>query len=328
MTHKSYFKLVILLILISACSQGLATDQQPTDVNIPIRLTMGYRPDIQFAPLYVAKEEGYFAEFAIEVEFNHIPETDAVQLVGAGELQFAIVSGEQVLLARAQGLPVVYVMAWWQDYPVAIASSTDLGVVLPSDLIGKRVGIPGLYGASYIGYRALLSAAGVDEGDIQLDAIGYNQVAALYEGQEDAVVIYANNEPIQLEAQGFPVNVIRVADYVHLSSNGLITSEMLIEQNPDLVRRMIEATLRGMQESIANPSRAYEISKRYVEGLDQADQTVQRGILEASIPFWEAEPLGFSDSQSWENMHKVLLEMGLLAEPLELDRAFTNQFLP
>jgi NitT/TauT family transport system substrate-binding protein len=219
-------------------------------------------------------------------------------------------------------------MAWWQDYPVAIAAPTDLGVVLPGDLIGKRVGIPGLYGASYIGYRALLSAAGVDEEDIQLDAIGYNQVESLYEGQEDAVVIYANNEPIQLEAQGFPVNVIRVADYVHLASNGLITSEMVIEQNPDLVRRMIRATLKGLRDSIADPDRAYEISKLYVEGLDQADQAVQRGILEASIPFWQADPLGFSNPQSWENMHAVLLEMGLLEEPLELDRAFTNQFLP
>jgi NitT/TauT family transport system substrate-binding protein len=327
MSVRHFLVLIILVLVLTACSSVSATQEVVVE-TVHIRLLMGYRPDVQFAPLYVAAEQGYYDDVGIEIEFSHIPETEALQLVGANELQFAIVSGEQTPLARAQGLPVVYVMAWWQDFPVGIAASVDSGIETPVDLVGKRVGIPGLYGASYIGYRAILSAAGVSDADVTLDAIGYNQVEALYEGQEDAVVIYANNEPLQLEAQGFPVNVIRVADYVHLASNGLITNESTIQDHPDLVRRMVDATLKGLRDAIEDPDRAYEVAKLYVEGLEQADEAVMRGVLNASIDFWKAERLGYSDPMSWENMQNVLIEMGLLEGPIDLSQAYTNEFLP
>ena len=153
--------------------------------------------------------------------------------MAANELQFAVVSGEQVLLARAQGLPVVYVMAWYQDYPVAVVAKKPTGhPASPQDLAGKTIGLPGLFGASYIGLRALLSAAGLKESDVTLDSIGFNQVEALAADQDQAVVVYVANEPIQLRAQGYAVDVIPVADYVQLASNGLITNETTIAEQP------------------------------------------------------------------------------------------------
>ncbi|MFQ5922092.1 MAG: ABC transporter substrate-binding protein [Anaerolineales bacterium] len=313
----------LLLFTLAAC--------RTSEPNSVIRLPMGFVPNVQFAPFYVALDRGYYAEEGIDLEFDYSFETDGVKLVGAGELPFSLVSGEQVLLARAQELPVVYVMAWWQDFPIAIAAPVESGIVAPRDLAGTQIGIPGLFGASYVGLRALMHTVGLTEEDITLDSIGFNQVESLVSGQEQAVVVYANNEPLQLNARGHPVTVIRVADYVDLASNGILTNESMLADQPDVVRGMVRATLRGLSDTIEDPEAAFEISKKYIEELDQLnaeDQDLQRAVLVKSIEFWITDRPGFSDPQAWENMHAVLLEMGLIAVPMDLTAAFTNEYLP
>lgn len=311
---------------LSGCSRPASP--QSSGPMIHTKLPLGYIPNIQFAPLYVALEKGYFRQAGIELELDYSFETDAVSLVGANELQFAVVSGEQVLLARAQGLPIVYVAAWYQQYPVAVVSKAGQGIQRPADLKGKRIGLPGLFGANYIGLDALLFAAGLSEQDVTLDSIGFNQVEALATDREQAVSVYTANEPVQLKAKGYELNELRVADYVQLASNGLITNEETLNKNPDLVRKMVAAFLKGLQETIANPDEAYEISKKYVENLAQADEKVQREVLARSIELWRAERLGYSDAQAWQNMNDTLLKMGLLKQPVDVSKAFTNQFIP
>lgn len=322
-------KILISCLVVALVLSGCSTKKSSSASNklTEIRLPMGYIPSVQFAPFYVAVERGYYAQEGLKIDFDYRSETDGVALVGANELPFALVSAEQVPLARAQGLPVVYVMAWWHDFPVAIASSSQSGIQKPADLKGKKIGIPGLYGASYVGLRALLNAVGINESDVTLDSIGYNQVEALVAGREDAVVVYANNEPIQLKAQGYSANIIPVKDYVDLVSNGLISNEETIAKNPDLVQRFVRATLHGLQDTINRPSEAFEISRKYVEGLAQADQTAQWEVLTTSIDYWRTKQLGVSDPTAWKNMQTVLVDMGLLKAPLDLEKAFTNQFV-
>lgn len=308
----------------NAVSSTATPDQWPVE---NIRLPMGYIPNVQFAPFYVAADKGYFQEEGIEIAFDYKFETDGVALVGAGELPFAMVSGEQVPLARAQGLPVVYVMAWWHGYPVAVAALEESGIRTVEDLKGKKVGIPVLAGASYVGFRALLNSAGVAEEEVILDVVGYNQVEVLVAGQVDAAVVYANNEPIQLAARGYKVNVIRVADFVDLASNGLLTNEKTIAENPELVRRMIRAILRAANDVIADPDGAYAVCRKYVEGLAENDP-VQKEVLRQTLEFWKTDRPGRSDLAAWKNMEATLLSMGLLSDPLDITKAFTNDFLP
>jgi len=94
------------------------------------------------------------------------------------------------------------------------------------------------------------------------------------------------------------------------------------------VRKMVRALLLGIQDTAANPDEAYEISKKYVENLAQADEAVQKQVLAASIEFWQLSKPGYTEPAAWENMQTVLVEMGLLAGPIDLNAAYTNDYLP
>jgi NitT/TauT family transport system substrate-binding protein len=325
------FRKVVLITLgmalaLSACSNIRSANG--TRELTHIRLPMGYIPNIQFAPFYVAIQKGYFRDAGIDIEFDYKFETDGVKLVGAGELPFAIVSGEQVLLARSQSLPVEYVAAWYQQYPVSVVAKSELGILIPQDLKGKKIGLPGLFGATYVGLRALLFNAHMSESDVTLDSIGFNQVDLMAAGEQDIVVGYAENEPIQLRARGIPVTEIRVADYVELASNGILASEKVVKENPDLVRGFVAAFLKGLSDTIASPDEAFKISQSYIPNFADLDADVQKQVLETSIEQWKTERLGYSDPQAWENMQNVLLDMGLITEKMDLNKAFTNEFIP
>lgn len=321
MTRKplSLSILFALLLSLTACSRP----RPPEDIRLP----MGFIANVQFAPWYVAVERGYFAEEGITLSFDYSWETDGVRLVGAGELPFAIASGDQVILARSQGIPIVTVASWWQRFPVAVVALADSGINSPADLKGRRVGIPETFGASYIGWRALASAAGLKEEEVTLEVIGYTQVANLVERRVDAAVVYANNEPVQLAHSGYPVVLLSVADYAPLVSNGLITSEQVLRERPELVRRFVRAFLRGLSDTLADPDTAFEICRKYVEGLDQ-NEAVQRAVLDASLRYWQGERLGWSDPNAWRKTVQVMQEAGLLSGPVEAEKAFTNEFLP
>lgn len=330
--------LLIAVLMLAGCGADRAGEQTPAagpeepaeaEAMIPIRISLGYIPDVQFTPYYVGIEKGFFAERGLDVTTEHRQETEGAKLLATGEIPFAVLSGEQVLLAREQGLPLVYVFEWYDKFPVAIAAKTSAQINQPGDLAGRSVGVPVREGASYIGLQALLTAGGLDESGIDLQTIGYAQVEALVTDQVDAVVVYAANEPAKLAAEGEEITILYVSDYAHLVSNGIVTSETLIEENPGLVRDVAAAFAEALQYTIDHPDEAFEISKKYVEGLDDPEiEDVQRDVLARSIELWRADVLGQTDEASWVEMQNLLLEIGLLEEAQDVGGAFTNAYLP
>lgn len=329
MTRRRFAAAVVLALVavlptLAGCGPA-ATETAPQTVT----LAMGFVPNIQFAPFYVAVEKGYFAEEGVTVEFDYGWETDLLKLVGSGELQFAIASGDQVILARSQGLPVVYVLNWYRRFPVCVVSLAEAGIDSLGDLAGRQVGTPVTFGASYIGWRALLEAAGVDGTDIELVSIGYTQVAALTEGQVDAAICYAMNEPVQMQVTGYDIDIMYVADFINLVSNGLITNDVTARDQPELVRGMVRAALRGLAYTLDHPDEAFEISRQYVPELAGDNEGINRAILEESIRFWQAPlaELGRSYEEEWRASQRVMAQMELIGTEDDVTTLFTNRFV-
>jgi NitT/TauT family transport system substrate-binding protein len=338
--HRALVLLTLLASLaIAACGPAAPTPTvQPADVpttapaTVPAKLQhidlgVGYVPNVQFAPLYVAQAKGFYAEEGLDVALEYGFENDFVALTAQGKRQFAVASGDQVILARAQGLPVVYVMKWYQRFPVGVMSLAKLGIDSPKKLEGHSVGTPVLFGASYVGWKALVYAAKLNESAIRLDTIGFTQAAAVSQGTVDAAVIYIANEPVQLTQAGIAVNVIQISDYSNLVSNGIVTNETVIRDNPDLVRRLVRGTLHGLDYTLAHPDEAFAIARKAVPEITDKDASVQRAVLDASLALWRTDQLGVSDPQAWADSAKFMLDTGLISSPVDVGKLYTNEFV-
>ncbi len=320
---------IIFSVVLTACAPKPAptTESVSPQTLTHIDLGVGFVPNIQFAPFYVAQAKGFYAEEGLDVSLEHGFENDFVALTAQGERQFAIASGDQVILARAQGLPVVYVMKWYEKYPVGVAALADSGIKTPADLNGRTVGIPGRFGASFVAWKGLAYAAGVDETSVNLQEIGFTQAEALSQGTVDAAVVYLANEPVQLTAEGKSVSVIQVSDYLNLVSNGIVTNEKLIAENPELVAKMVRASLKGLQYTIEHPDEAFDLSRQFIPDMTDADAPTQKKVLEASIELWKSDHLGVSDPQAWVDSVTFMHQSGLIETDVNPDEMFTNRFV-
>ncbi|MGC9360722.1 MAG: ABC transporter substrate-binding protein [Anaerolineae bacterium] len=318
-----------LLLVLASIGCGNPAQQAPTSEGPrPITLAMGFVPNVQFTPVYVALERGYFAEEGLDVTLDYGMETDLLEQVGVGNLRFAIASGDQVIMARANGLPVRYVLNWYRRFPVCVVALADSGIETPDDLVGKRVGIPALKGASYIGWQTFAREAGLEGDVVDLQVVGYTQVASLTEGRIDAAICYAMNEPVQLRTMGYEVNSFFLDDYTSLPSNGIITNDDTIAQDPDLVRALNSAFLRGLQDTLDDPDAAFAIARKAIPEMDDETAVLQRAVLDECVTFWQGEPLGQSSPASWEQAVQTMRDLGYISGELDPTLLYTNDLLP
>jgi NitT/TauT family transport system substrate-binding protein len=302
------FLVVVLMLLIAS---GVQAQDKP---KVDQTFFMTFVPNIQFAPVYVALEKGYFADAGINLKIEHGDEPVGVDLIASNQRQFGLVSGEEVIKARANNRPIVFVYQWFQKYPVGIVVSDKSGIGSVKELAGRKVGIPGKFGASYNGLTALLIANKLTETDIQLDSIGFNAPDVFCVGAVEAAVVYMNNEPLQIQNRADAgqcngvksLKVFPVYDAAKLVSNGLVTNEETIAKNPDLVKAMVGAFDKGLHDAVNNPAEAYLLSTTYVENLPLSSDFKASLEAEAAaqIQFLQTKP----DHQAIVDSRALLLK--------------------
>jgi NitT/TauT family transport system substrate-binding protein len=313
-----YALLVCLLFLLptSLLAQEDGALQEET-------LLMTFIPNVQFSPMYLAIADGYFAEAGFDVSLEYLNEPDVLDLVAADQEQFGVVSGEQVILATAQGRDVIYVYEWFQRYPIGVVVRAESDVTEPVDLDGLRIGVPGRFGATYSGITTLLNFADLSEANITLEEIGFAAPEVFCLGVLDASTIYINNEPLQIRNRALQgdcgdisdVRVVEVADYVDLVSNGIITNRRMLDENPEAVRAFVGAYDAGLATVINNPAHAYLQSEAFVEGLPLSDEmrTLLETMADEQTQFLATEP----DRQAIADSRQSMLETLRAELPLD-----------
>lgn len=293
-----------------------------------VKVAFSYIPNVQFANFYMADARGRFAAEGLKTQYDYGTTTDYMQLVARGERDFLDASGDEVALARAQGLPVVYIAAVYQQYPIVVFAPKGKGLTDAQSLTKLKVGLPGKFGSTYIGYKAILYANKIDEAKVNAVEIGFTQAQSVQAGKVDAAIGFANNEPVQLRAQGVDVDVLKVSDIYNLPSAGIVTSEKMLADHPETVRAFLRALIAGMRDTQADPKGAFaEVLKIVPEAASSA--AVQQQVLAATIELCgDPAKYGAIDPAAWTRMATFLKETALVKGDPKPEEMFSTKFLP
>ena len=304
----------------------------------PVKLVvgLGYIPSVQFAQFYLADQAGYYRDAGLEVEFQNKIDPELVTLVGQGAVDIGISDGTSVIPAVSQGIPIRYVFTVFAQFPNIVFAKSTSGIATAADLRGRKVGIPGKYGSSWIQLEALLASVGLTTADLQLVLFpDFGQLAALERGVVDAATGYANNEPIRLELGGDKASVLALPPASQLPGPGLIVGTAALNgPKKDALRAFVTASQRAMRDIEADPQKGVDAAIARIPEL-ATDRPAQLAVLLATIPLWEsdytrANGMGAVDPALWERSISYMASLPdkLLATPVTAADCTSSALLP
>ena len=314
--------LVVVATLAVACSaptpSGTASAGEPLRA---VTLLLGFRPDVQFAPFYVAQQEGYYADAGLDVTIEHRDAPQVQRLVADGQAEFGVADATDVMIARTSGIPIRYVSTLYQRFPVALIGEAGSVPTDPADLAGLRIGTPGPFGSSWHALLALLDAGGLTPDDVTVrEYPQFNQVDGLSNGDVDLITGFRNNEPLQLEARGMDVDLLTVDEIAPLPGPGMIVGDELLDSDPELVRAFVEATAAAQAAVIDDPDLGFAAAEAAVPTISE-DPDVARAVLDATVELWAGDGFadGAIDEALWTTGYETMERLGFIDGSVPLD---------
>jgi ABC-type nitrate/sulfonate/bicarbonate transport system substrate-binding protein len=298
----------------AGCGGGGAEPGAPDGAT----LVLDFTPNAVHSGIYAARQQGFYRDAGVELTIREPGEsTDAPKLLEAGRADFAILDIHDLGIAHERGLDVVGVLPIVQRPLAAVIAGGDGAVRRPRDLEGHTVGVTGLPSDDAV-VDSEVSADGGDPAAVDRVTIGFNAVSSLAAGKVDAATGFWNAEGVALRRLGVPIRVFKVDDYGAPPYPELVltASRGTIEDDPDLVDAVVEATARGYDLAAAHPALALDDLLGSVKGLDREEQAAQ---LRALGPDLRPAPFHPSVLRAWAAWD---LEHGLLSRPLDVDAAF------
>lgn len=293
---------------------------------IPINLQLKWKHQAQFAGHYVAIAKGFYQDEGMVVNpIAYDFKESVVDDVVSGRADFGTGAADEIIFARANGVPIKAIGVIYRINPITAYSLKKSGIIKPQDFIGKKVGIEKSANIKYL-YSAMMSKLGIDRSKITEVPIGYD-ATELIKGDVDVATGYITNEPNLAKEAGYDVNTILMADYgVDMYADVLFTTEKMINEKPDLVEGFLRATIKGWQYALENENEAVDITLTYAKDSNKPHEAA---MLHSSAPLIHTgtSALGSMDLSGWEIAQNTLLYEKLLSNPIDIKEAFTMQFL-
>ncbi len=308
---------------------SVAPSGSPVAASLTVGL--GYIASVQFAPFYLAQQAGYYKAEGLTVTFQNKIDPDLVALVGQGSIDLGLSDGTSVIPAVSNAIPIRYLTTIYRQFPSIVFGKASSGIKTAADLKGKKIGIPGKYGSSWIMLQALLASVSLKTDDVTIvEYPDFGQGAAVAQGAVDAATGFVNNEPIQLQRSGTPTFILHVDDVTPLPGPGLIASTATIAAKHDAIGGFVRATLRAMDDIIADPAKGVDASIAVEPTLGQ-DRALQTAILNATIEAWKGsggnDTLGVIDRTSWQKSLDFMTTLGLVPNPVTIDDLVVEDFV-
>lgn len=294
-----------------------------------VKVVLDWSPNTNHTGLYVAKDQGYFAEEGLNVDIVLPGSGGAEAMVASGEVPFGVSVQENVTQSRIQGVPLVSIAAIIQHNTSGFAAPVAKNIKSPKDFEGKAYGGWGSPVEEAV-IKSIMDLQGADVGKVKFLNIGDADYFTAVKRDIDFAWIFYAWTGIEAELRGEPLDMLYVKDFseqLDYYTPVLVTNEKTIKDDPELVKAFMRAVSKGYNYAIDHPEEAAQILLKAVPELDNdlvvASQKWLSPKYKDDAPRW-----GEQKREVWQNYSDWMHERGLLEKPLDVDAAFTNEFLP
>lgn len=299
---------------------------KPDDVNLRLDFTINGK----HAPFLVGIAQGFYSDAGINLSVEEgRGSLAAAQLVASKNDLVALADASAMATAVAGGAPIKMVACFIQKSPTAAFSFGTLDS--PADLVGKIIGVSANTQIP-VALDAFMSRHEIEPSQVtvvQMDgpALG----PALIEGRIDVLVGLLITEGAALPIlSGKPVNHLLFADWEQNSlAHGLVFHNDTIEQNPDLVRRFVEASVRSWQYAVDHPDEAVDA---LMVAFPEANPEIVANQLEFSLGLLHTDdsadqPLGWMAGKNWQETVDLLTKYAGVENTVPTPDFYTNDFV-
>lgn len=282
-----------------------------------------------FAPWMLAKQRGYYEKEGLDVTFEAAKGgVDAAKQVGVGNAQIGGAIGDTPILVRANGVPVRAVALLGGGGLMQLVVHEDSNIKSPADLKGKTVTVMAYQDTTYYALLGMLAKVGLTKNDIDAQAVGATNVWKLFlAGKSAALASVPDWEGDLLEA-GAKIRIIPADKYFQSMAQVVIASDDMIKKRPDLIKKLVQATLKGWQDIVKDPDGAavdYVKAVPQRKGQERAMARVFHLYNQYVYP-GQAKP-GVIDEKRLAALQDFYLKQGLIEKATPVKDLYTNQFV-